>query len=502
MEAIPSWRKPPPPTPWKPPDETLPPGRFRLNISPPPSTLPPFFDSRQATHRHQSLPLVSYQSNQQQQMVLNNNATDNTEVGTSRSKEITMDCSRGDGIIKRTVVALLFMSLFLVVPWLLSESKTIESEGSSGIGLKSGSNSNSKSNINSNKDIIVCKKKCSDLADRTVGDLFLLDGQQHENNLQQLVKNARGRLITKLKIDYGEENIQAIFGVSDDDNGRVVAHPPLFVPITEDGPSTSRLYRKLSIKILSAQIKKMSTHHHSSSVGGGSETMTQCDCDVSGKKRRQMQEEIPTSSSHFFEKYVWATGGHSASAGHGNLFNESYTAYMERDVKEAFALIGIDFVARNHAMGGTHSASEIALCWDQVFGTDVDIFSWDYGMMEAGSDYRFFLYTYRGVLSPGHPAFVGIQWSEAYRHELVQAWEKNGMTAFYEDMTQWGKITRAAPDSQGKSMDEIMAMPEYVRNFRCGDDGFESGDPFCGEQRYSDYMCHVRQAKAPWHPGL
>ena len=55
----------------------------------------------------------------------------------------------------------------------------------------------------------------------------------------------------------------------------------------------------------------------------------------------------------YYARYVWATGGHSAAAAHGNLYNESYTAYMERDVKTVFASIGIDFEGRNYAMGGT-----------------------------------------------------------------------------------------------------------------------------------------------------
>ena len=47
------------------------------------------------------------------------------------------------------------------------------------------------------------------------------------------------------------------------------------------------------------------------------------------------------------QNYIWATGGHSASAGHGNLYNESYTAFMERDVKDIFGSIGIDFHGRH-----------------------------------------------------------------------------------------------------------------------------------------------------------
>jgi hypothetical protein len=79
--------------------------------------------------------------------------------------------------------------------------------------------------------------------------------------------------------------------------------------------------------------------------------------------------------------FVWATGGHSSSAGHGNLHNESYTAVLERAVSGVFQSAGIRFEGRNRAMGGTNSYPEIALCGQEVFGLDIDVLSWDYAMV-------------------------------------------------------------------------------------------------------------------------
>jgi hypothetical protein len=53
-------------------------------------------------------------------------------------------------------------------------------------------------------------------------------------------------------------------------------------------------------------------------------------------------------------KFVWATGGHSAAAGHGNLYSESNTAILSAAVTPAFQALGIQFEARNYAMGGTY----------------------------------------------------------------------------------------------------------------------------------------------------
>jgi len=200
-----------------------------------------------------------------------------------------------------------------------------------------------------------------------------------------------------------------------------------------------------------------------------------------------------------FENYIWVTGGHSASAGHGNLYNESYTAFMERDVKDVFGSIGIDFQARNYAMGGTGSAAEMAMCWSEIFGDDVDFFSWDYGMTDAGKPLRLLHYAYRGVLSGGRPAFMAI--NAHLDTDGAEVLDDSGVSMFIEDRSQWSKMRKAIPDTLGLSTDEINAMPEYVRNYKC-DGVIEKGDPFCLIEKYSREICEDRQGKAPWHPGI
>lgn len=65
------------------------------------------------------------------------------------------------------------------------------------------------------------------------------------------------------------------------------------------------------------------------------------------------------------------------------MFNESYTAVFERNGKDVFASVGMDLEGRNYAMGGTSSGWEIATCIEEVFGLDIDILSWDFGMVGA-----------------------------------------------------------------------------------------------------------------------
>lgn len=92
--------------------------------------------------------------------------------------------------------------------------------------------------------------------------------------------------------------------------------------------------------------------------------------------------QIKILSSYFFdekedpETFVWTTAGHSAAAGHGNLFNQTFTSIIEQTVTDVFKSTGIKFEGRNYAMGGFGSFPELALCMESIYGSDVDMLSW------------------------------------------------------------------------------------------------------------------------------
>ena len=68
-----------------------------------------------------------------------------------------------------------------------------------------------------------------------------------------------------------------------------------------------------------------------------------------------------------YAKFVWATGGHSVAAAHGNFYRESYTANLGRDLQPILSAVGLDFQVRNYAMGGEQNRQTqqyIDLVWD------------------------------------------------------------------------------------------------------------------------------------------
>jgi hypothetical protein len=162
--------------------------------------------------------------------------------------------------------------------------------------------------------------------------------------LFQALDKAREAFLEKLKIDYGEEQYENMFfTTATSDSGKRVTRGRTIMSspsggLDSGGVSFDRLRRKMVQKILQAQ---------SSSTTPGTTTVL-----------------LP---------FVWATGGHSTAAAHGNLYNESYTAVMERNAFDLFQAVGLQLEGRNFGMGTTASGMEIASCIKEVFGQDVDI---------------------------------------------------------------------------------------------------------------------------------
>jgi hypothetical protein len=124
-------------------------------------------------------------------------------------------------------------------------------------------------------------------------------------------------------------------------------------------------------------------------------------------------------------------------------------------------------------------------------------------MTDVGKPLRFMHYAYRGAISAGRPAFVGIRVNldRGDQENNIKVLEKNGVPIFLQDNELWTTMRNAIPNTFGLSTEEINEMPEYVRNYKCND-YYEKGEPFCEIEKYSRDICEDRQGKAPWHPGM
>ena len=113
-------------------------------------------------------------------------------------------------------------------------------------------------------------------------------------------------------------------------------------------------------------------------------------------------------------------------------------------------------------------------------------------------------FAYRGCTTPGRPGFLAMKVggrSEPQRIEATKELAQIGFPTFHGKYEIQAKMFEAIPESFGKSDEQIKAMPEYVRNFKCGGQ-LEKGQPFCDAEKYSGGICPGRNFKAGWHPGL
>jgi hypothetical protein len=192
----------------------------------------------------------------------------------------------------------------------------------------------------------------------------------------------------------------------------------------------------------------------------------------------------------------------SATAGHGNMWRESYTAVLERAVTDIFATVGLNFIGRNHAMGGTGSAPEIAMCIKEVFGTDIDVLAWDTGMTDGKYYAGMSQYFLRAAILPNRPALAALHMGgHKGRRNVMKELTGMGLAVLSLDKGEEERLKEAVPDSAGNFTDEEIAeMPEFVRSFKCGKQ-IEVGDPGCGANKFNATICRKRKYKSSWHPG-
>eukprot|EP00934_Nitzschia_sp_Nitz4_P008119 Nitzschia sp. Nitz4//scaffold229_size32011//14677//16995//NITZ4_007918-RA/size32011-processed-gene-0.14-mRNA-1//-1//CDS//3329542856//8109//frame0 len=208
--------------------------------------------------------------------------------------------------------------------------------------------------------------------------------------------------------------------------------------------------------------------------------------------KRRLLHSIMTEDA-----FVFAMGGHSAAAGHGNHFQQSYTLQVQWILEPIFARLGASMVARNFGNGGLGTIHN-GLAAGDIYGPDVDMLMWDSAMTENNN--RAIEMLHRQGLLGGTK--VPILWtkSEKIARELS--------TAANVDVGVPGDGKYAV--TKVTTLDELMAQPWASRYLKCGDEVKR----LCKDHEY-DGVCWIDrpdftptniQDKHPsgresWHPG-
>lgn len=255
------------------------------------------------------------------------------------------------------------------------------------------------------------------------------------------------------------------------------------------------------------------------------------------KHLQAVLHEGDKSSSTPPPTFTWVTAGDSAAAGHGNLYAQSYTAILQDTVERAFESVGINFVAKNYAMGQYSSGPELALCLEEVFGSDIDVLSWDFASLQETLEpvRRTVLWANRAGMHPTRPILffidkLGVPINEervsenrlAARRRVLEMEHNAGTAAALMDPTALFRIRERLPDSNDFPSFLPKALRYYVcdgtieggvpcddpmRNFFCDVDAeFAEEDAvhpkLCRENKFrTSPECIEARYKTSWHPG-
>ena len=154
-------------------------------------------------------------------------------------------------------------------------------------------------------------------------------------------------------------------------------------------------------------------------------------------------------------------------------------------------------------MGATNSGPEVGFCVDELFGKDIDLLSWDFGLTDGRATEWMEMYFLRAGMNPNRPVTVAMADNDRKRATALKNMELHGLAAFNLNQKILPDMLKWVPDTaDGLDQSQIDALPKYVRYLRCGT-LTEKGEPGCGHDKYSHDVPEFdkRQYFASWHPG-
>jgi hypothetical protein len=145
----------------------------------------------------------------------------------------------------------------------------------------------------------------------------------------------------------------------------------------------------------------------------------------------------------------------------------------------------------------------MSACSKEIFGVDVDLLTWNYGMTDKGLASSAY-YMYRGATSPGRPALLYVDGDEQARKVGTQL-EARGLSVF-QSKINIGAVPDSAPDGIPLNSTELEKLPKLLQHLkvkRRGEDGeFKWSCNYNMKAAGSDCVCPSVPARTGWHMGL
>jgi hypothetical protein len=210
--------------------------------------------------------------------------------------------------------------------------------------------------------------------------------------------------------------------------------------------------------------------------------------------QRRLLHAIMTQDS-----FVLSMGGHSAAAGHGNHFVQSYTLQVQRILQPVLARLGVHHEARNFGQGGLGTIQN-GMGASSLYGPDVDVLLWDSGMTEKKSQ-NVEVMARQAILGGGKVPFFF-----HFPNDVAQTLHDHAGADVGFTSSALSGIPKA------EVFGDLKTIPYAARYMRCHNDIKKD---VCKPEEYSglcwmdrsDYTPTTKQepypgGRASWHPGF
>ena len=169
------------------------------------------------------------------------------------------------------------------------------------------------------------------------------------------------------------------------------------------------------------------------------------------------------------DMFVFAMGGHSSAAGHGNHFQQSYTLQVQWIIEAVFSRLGVRHQSRNFGLGGL-GTTQSGLATKSLFGHDVDMLLWDSGMTEKEAKARDMFFR-QGILGEGK---VPLIMSMTSRNDVIALLNTNADADIF-------MVGDQSSLPKAETLEDVEKMPWAAQYVRCGSE--ISG--ICRENEYA-----------------
>jgi hypothetical protein len=201
------------------------------------------------------------------------------------------------------------------------------------------------------------------------------------------------------------------------------------------------------------------------------------------------------TNDHFFV----ILGGHSAAAGHGNNFHQSYMMEFQHVMEPVFDRLGMVLVSANRAQGGMGTL-QAALAGHTIYG-EKDFVLWDSSMTEKGGGAQDVFF--RQMLMTGHRVPILFDMGGG----------KGIIDSLYKEVgAHVGGVTLGNPGlDQTTSIEQAEELPFALQHLFCA-----NGVATCGDNQYKyNAKCWTERedvdppkaqnqgygSQVSWHPG-